>query len=218
MDNEGLTQYLLLRYNENVKHEQDTTKLYFQTLAILAFVLIATIIVLRMQGDGNPQIMRIILIGVPPFLVAWFGCYIFIFWEHHIARINLDYAEKLVSEHIGLEQDKVFLFHEDLLGVFNQAHFPPPIMTWSEPLRIKSVHWAFVLIGIPGTFMYFFCGISAFNVIAKRSGSAWAWAYVLVLVIIQALLLCIQVHCVKRERTLKKRLGVITRWDGDVLR
>ncbi len=134
-----------------------------------------------------------------------------------MARINLDYSEKLVSEHLNIAPEKVFLYHEDLLGEFNQAHFPPPLIRLPKILRIKSVHWVFVLIGIPGTFMYLFCGFSAFNIIIKLVGRLWAWGYVSALFIIQVLLLLIQVHCVKRERTLKKHLGLLTKWRGDNL-
>ncbi len=198
-----LVNYLLVQLEQKVKQVENATKLYFQSLFVLAAAIAAVLTALAALKGREEQILLLVTFGIPAFLISWFGCYLFIYWEHHMLRINLDYTEMQAAEKLNIKKDKVFLYHEDYLGVFNQANFP---FTF-KPIKfgpIKSVQAVFVIIALP---FFLVCCFSLYKAREYFQEELYYYIYLAVILLAMAILLYIHIQCVFRERKLKKKLG-----------
>ena len=98
---------------------------------------------------------------------------------------------------MGLASDKIYLYHEDFLGVLNQAY-----IKW-KPL--KSVHFLFGIIGIPWGAVLVYSVIEARHYFESVIGYLVYFFSVFALAVI---LLSIHVQVLRRERRLKKELRI----------
>jgi len=192
--------FMSVQLEQKVKQVENATKLYFQSLVLLAAG-IATLFTAIAALKQENQILFLFTFGTPSFLISWFGCFLFIYWEHHMLRINLDYTEKMASEALGIPTDEIYLYHEDYLGVFNQADFKFPFMRKT----FKSVQIVFVTIAFP-----FFIAIifSIYKAKDHFKNIGWYGFYIIVIFIAIMILLCIHGQCICRERKFKKKLGI----------
>ena len=192
--------FMAVQLEQKVKQVENATKLYFQSLVVLAAG-IATLVTAIVGLNDKSQILVLFTFGTPSFLISWFGCFLFIYWEHHMLRINLDYTEKMASEALGIPTDEIYLYHEDYLGVFNQANFKVPF----TQITVKSVRIVFVTIAFP-----FFIAIifSIYKAKDHFENIGWYWFYIIVIFIAIMILLCIHIQCIRREGKLKKKLGI----------
>jgi len=117
-------------------------------------------------------------------------------------RIGLDFAEKRVSEELNVPDDKIFLYHADFLGIFNEA----AIRIRSR--NIKLVQIVFAIIAIPAGLLYIWAAIQAQQFFVCRLNYA---VYLLVLGILPTILTTIHIKCVIRERKFKQNLGIVSK-------
>ena len=194
--------FLSMQLEQKVKQVDNATKLYFQSLIVLGAG-IATIVTALVTLKGwEKQMLAVFTFGIPAFLISWFGCFLFIYWEHHMLRINLDYTEKKAAEALKIPDDEVYLYHEDYLGVFNQAILPFT--------KIKSVQAVFIIIAAPSVATIFLAVIEAKDYFENTLYNIKYWYYyIAVIFIIAVILVGTHVQCVLRERKLKKKLGII---------
>ena len=204
--------FLATEYELKVRQALDATKLYFQSIVVLGAGVGAGITALATLKEWQSVVATVAFAGMPFFLLSWFGCFLFIYWDHHMMRVSLDYTDKTASEILGISPDKVFLYHEDFLGVFNQADF----LTRSAwfPVTIKSVQVVFVSIGFPGALIFGYSGYRAFILINQFHGAPMAWLYTAVLAALLLILVSIHLNCVRRERFLKKSLRIVSKWEA----
>jgi len=203
--NRDALDFYISQIEQKTKQVENATKLYFQSLVILAAGL-ATALTLISKIDANNKNMltTILTYGVPAFLISWFGCYLWIYWEHHMLRISLDYTEFKASKSVGLTSDKIYLYHEDFLGVLNQAS-----IKWTF---VKSVQVLFLIIGIPWVAILVFSVINAKDHFGSNNNEGY-FIYVFFVCILTLILLSIHVQVFRRERRLKKKLGIIPQSD-----
>lgn len=183
---------------QKTKQVENATKLYYQSLVLLAAGLAAALTLFTKTDGDQSMLTTIFTFGVPAFLISWFGCYLFLYWEHHMLRISLDYTELRASKIVGLRSEETYLYHEDFLGVLNQAY-----IKW-KPL--KSVHVLFSIIGIP------WCAVLIYSVIRAQQyfdSSAGYIIYALSVFAFAVILLSIHGQVLRRERALKKELGIV---------
>jgi hypothetical protein len=202
--------FLTTQYELKVKQGLDATRLYFQSIVVLGAGVAAAVTALATVKEWQGQVATLVFGAMPFFLLSWFGCFLFIYWDHHMMRVSLDYSDKLVSEILQVSPQQTYLYHEDFLGVFNQADFPPRSIRF--PARVKSVQVVFAAIGFPGALIFGYCGYRAFRLIKQSHGAPVSWLYILSLVFLFVLLVSIHLHCVKRERWLKRQLGITSKW------
>lgn len=203
--NKELLGFLEVQLEQKVKQVENATKLYFQSLIVLAAGVATLVTALAALKGWEGAILTLFTFGIPAFLISWFGCFLFIYWEHHMLRINLDYAEKKASEALGIPDDEIYLYHEDYLGVFNQANFP---FKWGP---LKSVQAIFVIIGLPA-FPVIYISIVKARAYFTENPIHW-YIYLAIVSMAVITLLCIHLQCVGRERKLKRRLGIAP-WDS----
>jgi hypothetical protein len=203
-------EFLSAQYARKVEQADSATKLYFQSIVVLGAGVVAAITGLGSIADWKSTVAMVVFCGTPLFLVSWFGCFLFIYWDHHMIRVSLDYSERIASELLGIPLERTFLYHEDFLGVFNQAEFPPRML--KSPVRCKSVQVVFGAIGLPAALIYVLSGLKAAMLIAGKYGVPVSAVYLALLTILVVVLLLIHVHCVIRERALKVRLGLVSKW------
>lgn len=208
--NNELIKFLGIQYQEKLRQVENSLKLYFQSVVILGIGVVAAITALSVEKD----VSNIIFVGIPLFLISWFGCFLWIYYEHHMIRISLDYSEKILAENFNIPPEKTFLYHEDFLGVLNQAIFMPKLLSFLKKHQFKSVQVVFVIIGLPGFGLFSYCGYRAFNLLRDKEqfGLIIAILYAIFLLLSATILLAIHIQCVKRERKLKKHLGIISKW------
>jgi len=202
--------FLETQYELKVKQAVDATKLYFQSIVVLGAGVAAGVTALATVREWQGAVTTVVFGGMPFFLLCWFGCFLFVYWDHHMMRISLDYSDKMASDLLCIGSGNVYLYHEDFLGVFNQADFPPkPI--WS-PVRVKSVQIVFIAIGLPGVLIFGYCSFKAFLRISQTHGVFAGWLYVASLAVLLITLVAIHLQCVMRERRLKRHLGIASIW------
>ncbi len=197
--------FMAVQLEQKVKQVENATKLYFQSLVVLAAG-IATLVTAVVGLNDKSQILVLFTFGTPSFLISWFGCFLFIYWEHHMLRINLDYTEKMASEALGIPTDEIYLYHEDYLGVFNQADFKVPFTR----ITFKSVRIVFVTIAFPFFIAIMFSIYKAKEYFINNIHN-WYWGYffyIIVIFIAILILLCIHGQCICREGKLKIKLGI----------
>jgi len=113
-------------------------------------------------------------------------------------RISLDCSEKKASEALGIPPSETYLYHEDFLGVFNQANF---IFKW-----IKSVQAVFFIIGTPAGIVFIYSVLKAKEYFRNNLDN---YVYYVIIVFTAAIILfAIHIQCVYRERKLKRKLGI----------
>lgn len=194
-------QFLIAQVEQKAKQVENSTKLYFQSLFILGASIAIVITVLAKEQEWAEVVSKIFIFGIPFFLIAWFGCFLFIYWEHHMLRISLDYSEKKVAEVLRIPPNETYLYHEDFLGIFNQANFLPKI-------KIKAVQIIFIIIGLPTCFAYFYFIFTAKEHIKNPY---LYWFYLSFMSIIAIILIIIHWKCVRRERRLKEKLNIVSK-------
>jgi hypothetical protein len=193
----ALIDFLGIQLQEKVKQVENATKLYFQSLIVLAAGLATILTALASLKDYHQMILALVTFGIPAFLISWFGCFLFIYWEHHMLRINLDHTEKVAAKALGTDEKKIYLYHEDYLGVFNQAPF-----IW----KLKSVQVVFVIIAVPVLFLCYISIIKAREYFFLNI-NLW-YLYISTIMLLVIILLGIHIQCVIRERKLKKKLEI----------
>ncbi|MBU0710788.1 hypothetical protein KKA87_02525 [bacterium] len=210
MEDDQLINFFTVQHHQKLKQMEDSTKLYFQAIIVLGAGVIGAITAL----SNKDSVANIFYIGIPLFLISWFGCFLWIYFEHHMSRISFDYTEMKLSESLGLSTNETYLYHEDYLGVFNQANF----LHLRKKLRFvgfKSIHLVFLIIGVPGFILFLYCGIKAFKIIQCKN-LFWSYFYGIGVIIMFIVLLSINVQCVFRERKFKKHLGINTKWGKEI--
>jgi hypothetical protein len=190
-----LLEFLAVQVEQKVRQVENATKLYFQSLIVLGAGVAIAVTALNWKS----AVLIIFTFGIPSFLIAWFGCFLFIYWEHHMLRISLDYSEKKASEALGIPPSETYLYHEDFLGVFNQAKF---IFKW-----IKSVQAVFVIIGAPAGIVFIY---SVFKAKEYFRNNLDNYVYYVITILTAAIILfVIHYQCIRRERKLKRELGIV---------
>jgi hypothetical protein len=179
---------------------ENATKLYFQSLVVLAAGIATAITVLSKQIIE--AIPAVLIFGIPSFLIAWCGCFLFIYWEHHMLRISLDYSEKKAAEALNIKDNEIYLYHADFLGVFNQAQL------MKGKFFPKSVHILFFIIGVPAGLVYLY---SAYEARKYLTNPYHYYIFLLLIFLFPIALLIIHLQCFRRERRFKKHLGIISK-------
>ena len=207
--------FLTTQYELKVKQALDATRLYFQSIVVLGAGVAAAVTALATVREWQGVVTTAVFGAMPFFLLSWFGCFLFIYWDHHMMRVSLDYSDKMLSETLQIPPEQTYLYHEDFLGVFNQADFPPKSI-WS-PVRVKAVQVVFASIAFPGALIFGYCSYKAFFLIRQDHGAFVSWLYILCLSVLLVVLTSIHVYCVKRERCLKRQLGIASKWTNSTI-
>ncbi len=195
---------LRMQIDQKIKQMDNSTKLYFQSVFILAAGIAIVITALAAIRDLD-KILIVLTFGAPAFLISWAGCFIFIYWEHHMIRISYDYSEKMMAEIMKTPPNEIFLYHEDFLGVLNQTIFLPKLYPFNK-LQIKSVQLIFAIIGLP-VVMVFIASIWKAN--EYFSNTYFYLVYAGSNIAFALILLGIHLQSLRKERQLKNVLNII---------
>lgn len=201
-----LVDFISKQFEQKVKQVENATSLYFKSLLVLAAGVGSGLTGLAGLKSAEDTVKGLVYFGIPSFLIAWFGCYLFIYWEHHMLRIGLDYAEKRASQELGVPDDEIFLYHADFLGIFNEAPFRV------KSISVKLVQVVFVIIAVPAFLLYGWAGVMAHGFIQCLG---WYVLYASALIVFPLVLIGIHIKCVSRERKFKEKLKIISRVKGD---
>ncbi len=126
--------YFQLQNQKSINFAEYSQKTYFQTVYMIAlgvFLLVSAFGGIKLleyaelQREDVRNIIELIIAGIPFVIIAWFCSFLFIYWDHHMARNYLDYCDKQITEEIYNTSDTkkdIKLLYKDFLGVRN-AHF-----------------------------------------------------------------------------------------------
>jgi hypothetical protein len=198
-------QFLISQVEQKAKQVENSTKLYFQSLFILGASIAIAITALAQKDHWADTVSKIFIFGVPFFLIAWFGCFLFIYWEHHMLRISLDFSEKKVAEALHISPNETYLYHEDFLGIFNQSYFLSP------KFKIKAVQVVFIIIGLPAAIAYGYFVVYEAKKYLDIFSWYWYWLYCIGMILIAVALVFIHWRCVHKERRLKNKLNIVSK-------
>lgn len=205
-----------LLHNKAITFSEYSQKIYFQTIYLLGigiFLFLGSYGAYKAIGESSKEyIIYFTMAGIPVMILSWFAAFLFIYWDHHMARIYLDYIEMKAEKTLFNKLNNYFLY-TDFLGVLNKAGI----------LRFKFVWLLFIVISIPGVVIGVVCAIRGYkyflnnkelliNLLGDCLGNFIINYYVHCLILISILLIVIHVNCVLRERYLRNKIGLPIEW------
>ena len=143
--------YYRLQNEKSILFSEGSKRLYYQAVYLLGVGIVLLLgavgIYKKMQADVSEDFVFLAIAGLPFLVIAWFSCFLYMYWDHHMGRLYLDYNDIRMARRLNIHKKSYYLY-TDFVGVLNDGKLLGVNYAWALPL----------IIGFPAIALYWICG------------------------------------------------------------